>query len=176
MVIVEDTRQHRGKHEAKHEWWAAHGVEVVRRKLDTGDYMTDGSNITIDTKKGLAEIAGNIGGKAHGRFKRECVRAADAGLRLVVLIECVGYSNVSDVRTWTNTHCTKCMYRSQRRCDPSDARGKCMKHGTHKPIQGDRLSKAMQTMTDRYGVVFDFCRPRDAARRICELLGVKYKQ
>ena len=38
--IFEDTRQqvaHSDKHVTKHRWWAAHGVEVERVKLDAGD-------------------------------------------------------------------------------------------------------------------------------------------
>lgn len=174
-VIYEDTRQqmaHGDKHATKHRWWNAHSVEVVRRKLDTGDYMTDGSNVTVDTKKGLEEIAANIGGRAHRRFSDECKRAQESGLRLVVLVECVGYASMTDVRAWTNTHCRKC----GKACNPHDPRGKCMRHGTRKPIQGARLVKAMQTMAKRYGVEFVFVRPQDAARYICERLGVDYEQ
>lgn len=55
-----------------------------------------------------------------------------------------------------------------------DARGKCPRHGTRKPIQGPRLYKAMQTMSERYGVEFAFAKPNDSARYICERLGVRY--
>ena len=74
-VIYEDTRQQDGKHLQKQEWWKAHGIEVVRRKLDFGDYATDGSNVVVDTKRNVAEIAQNINGRQHARFKRECERA-----------------------------------------------------------------------------------------------------
>lgn len=174
-IIYEDTRQQAGKHEAKHEWWAAHGVTLERRRLDTGDYMRDGSNVTVDTKKGLEEIAQNIGGRSHRRFSEECKRAQRDGLRLVVLVENVGgFSSLRDVPRWTNTHCVKCSVRKAANCNPRDLKGKCAKHGTKKPIQGEQLCRAMATMTKRYGVVFDFCTPQDAARRVCEYLGVQY--
>lgn len=177
--LTEDTRQQcdaRGdKHAQKHKWWGAHGVTVVRRKLDCGDYMTDGSNITIDSKKGLDELAQNINGRNHDRFKRECVRAREAGLLLVVLVECAGYERLEDVAKWTNTHCVKCGTRRSAGCNPRDARGKCPRHGTRKPIQGPRLYKAMQTMSERYGVEFAFAKPNDSARYICERLGVGYE-
>ena len=172
-VIIEDTRQHAGKHDAKHEWFAAHGIEVVRRKLDSGDYMTASSNITVDTKASVDEIAGNISA-GHRRFRNECVRARDAGLRLVVLVENVqGFEKVADVYRWTNTHCATCHVRVSAHCAPREP-GKCLRHRKNKPMQGNRLAAAMTTMERKYGVRFEFCAPRDSARRICELLGVDY--
>ena len=172
-----DTRQQAGKHVLKDEWWAVHGVPTVRQKLDFGDYMTDGSNISIDTKRNIAEIAQNINGRNHERFKRECQRAQREGYRLVILVE--NRENVHDllgVTAWTNDHCRHCSHRKARKCSPLDPTGKCPRHGTRKPIQGPRLAKAMRTMSDRYGVEFMFCDPRDTARIICELLGVGYEQ
>lgn len=177
-TIIEDTRQqvhHGDKHAAKHRWWAAHGVDVVRKKLDFGDYTVAGSNIVVDTKRNVAEIAQNIGGRQHARFKDECVRAQEAGHRLYILVENVnGYHCLNNVNAWTNDHCKRCRYYKVHSCDPRRM-GKCKRHGTQKPIQGPRLAKAMQTMTERYGVVFLFCHPREAARVVCELLGVRYE-
>ena len=174
-VLWEDTRQHEGKHDAKEGWWAAHGVEVVRRKLDFGDYMREGSNVSVDTKRNVDEIAQNINGRSHARFRRECERARDAGFRLVVLVENRhGYREVADVRSWTNGHCRACRERRGGLCDPRDPRGRCPRHGTAKPIQGPRLALAMQTMSGRYGVEFALCAPGDAARAVCDLLGIEY--
>lgn len=174
-AIMIDTRQQAGKHEHKDRWFEEHGVETVRQKLDFGDYMVEGSNVSVDTKRNVAEVAMNINGRNHGRFKRECQRAQEAGCRLVVLVENLeGYEEVRDVRAWVNSHCAACAVYRQRRCIPRNPKGQCARHGTRKPIQGDRLSKAMETMERRYGVRFEFCHPRDAARRICELLGVDH--
>lgn len=170
-----DTRQQKGKHEIKNEWWALHGVSTVRVKLDFGDYMTEGSNISIDTKRGVNEIAQNINGRNHNRFKRECIRARDAGYRLVILVENLdGVSRLEDLQGWTNGHCCACGYYKRKSCDPHDGREKCIKHGTRKPIQGARLARAMSTMSERYGVRFEFCSPHESAKRICDLLGVRY--
>lgn len=174
-TILTDTRQHAGKHAIKDGWWASHGVSTIRTKLDFGDYMADGSNVSVDTKRSIAEIAQNINGRNHDRFKRECMRARDAGCRLVILVENrdkVG--DVDGVRKWMNDHCRACGTRRTAHCNPYDSQ-KCPKHGTRKPIQGPRLAKAMSTMSERYGVKFMFCHPRDTARIICELLGVKYE-
>ena len=174
-LIYIDTRQQRGKHEIKHSWLAAHGVSTELRTLDFGDYMTPGSNVSVDTKRDIDEVAKNINGKNHDRFKRECIRARDAGYRLVILVE--NHDNViclDDLKKWTNGHCLACNYYKRKTCDPTSG-GKCLKHGTRKPIQGERLARAMSTMSDRYGVRFEFCPPVEAARRICNLLGVDYQ-
>lgn len=171
-----DTRQHAGKHELKERWWREHGVPTVTEKLDFGDYMVEGSNVSVDTKRNVDEIAMNINGPNHDRFKRECVRARDAGCRLVVLVENrQGYTCIENVSKWTNGHCAHCLYRYRKLCSPK-AGGKCPRHNKRKPIQGGRLAKAMRTMETRYGVRFEFCRPEDAGRRVCELLGIDYEK
>jgi uncharacterized protein YukE len=94
-LIYEDSLNKIDKHVIKHEYWAAHGIDVVRTRfdgkhgvpVDFGDYYAEGSNRVVDTKRSIDEIAQNINGKSHDRFKRECQRAQAAGYRLVVLIE-----------------------------------------------------------------------------------------
>ena len=184
-VLYEDTLNKPTKHAIKHSWWSAHGVAIVRIRFDGtheqcpvsfGDYYAPGSNRVVDTKRSVDEIAQNINGKQHARFKRECQRAQGAGFRLVVLIENdLGYSSFGDVAAWTNGHCLKCGYYRGAKCEPRNSSTKCMKHGTKKPIQGDRLAKAMETMQGRYGVRFVFCKPQEAAEIICKLLGVMYE-
>lgn len=183
IVIIEDDRQQAGKHDNKHDWWGAHGVPYLSRdemiNLDFGDYMRgfdDGeldptSNISIDTKKGLGELSTNLG-RGHERFKREIRRANDAGYLLVVLIETTEAESIQDVRRWTNNHCASCRH-IKRDCDPRED-GVCLRHGTKKPLQGETIAKQMATMELSRGVRFEFCPPADSARRICEILGVKY--
>lgn len=172
-IIKCDTRQQAGKHENKMEWWASHKVPTITEKLDVGDYAVDGSNIVVDTKRGLLEMSANVCGKTseHNRVRREMERARDNGQRLYFLIECVGYGQLSDIARWTNDHCRHCKYA----CDPRNRREKCKKHGTRKPAQGDVLLKTLNTMARRYGCVFEVVNPKSSARRICELLGVPYE-
>ena len=165
-----DTRQQVGKHTAKERWWAEHGVPTIRSTLPFGDYARDGSNVCIDTKRSVDEIAQNVG-REHERFIRECKRARDAGWRLVVLIEDGRYIDRRKLGSWTNTHCVKCPQRYKRFCEPKRP-GKCGRHGTRKPMQGPQLLKALRTIEERYGVFFEFVKPQDSARRICELLGL----
>ena len=148
MVIQEDTRQQAGKHEAKHDWFAAHGVELVRSKLPFGDYALVPS-VAVDTKKDMEEIAANICGKEHTRFINECKAAKAAGCTLVILVEnTVGIRELSQVHTWINP---RAIY--SKNC-----------------VQGDRLQKAMETISERYGVRFEFCRPDESAERIIAIL------
>ena len=147
MVIIEDTRQQNGKHDIKHNWFVTHGISLVRCKLPFGDYAPP-PKVSIDTKRSIDEIAENIGND-HVRFKNECKAAQEAGCRLIVLVENdLGITDVSQVHTWENP---RSVYSS--RC-----------------IQGPRLQKAMETMHERYGVIFMFCTPEESAERILELL------
>lgn len=173
MRIIEDTRNKPGFHALKNEWFAAHGIEVVRRKLDTGDYSLDSdtAKIFVDTKRSVSEIAQNIS-RDHERFKRECLRARDANARLIVLVENEhGYLTIPDVARWVNDECRRCKYANV--CDKG-AKGPCMnprhKKSKRKPIQGPRLALAMQTMSERYGVEFMFCHPSQSAPIIASIL------
>ena len=175
-VIIEDTRQQTGKHDRKHEWWAAHGVDVVHHKLDVGDYMVEGGRSSVDTKRSVAEICSNVCGRQHTRFRNECLRAQEQGITLYVLIENVhGYQEIANVCGWVNSHCRACKYKRANLCEPRRS-GKCAKHGRKKPPQGPVLAKALKTMEQKYGVHFLFTAPQKAAQAVCDLLGVKYEQ
>ena len=151
MIIQEDTRQKAGKHDVKHDYFAEHGVELVRCKLPFGDYALVPS-ISIDTKENMDEIAMNICGSEHKRFINECKAAKAAGCSLVILVEnTLGITDISQVHKWINP---RVVYSS-----------KC--------VQGPRLQKAMETISERYGVRFLFCRPEDAGRIITEMLDGK---
>ena len=149
MFILEDTRQQQNKHIAKHDYFASEGIGVVRTKLPFGDYAFWGSVTAVDTKANVEEIAQNIGGKEHARFREECKLAKKLGGQLIVLVENEhGYRCVDDVVGWINPNCRK----------------------TARSIEGPRLATAMKTMAERYGVRFEFCSPEEAGKRILQLL------
>lgn len=154
MTIIEDTRQKAGKHDVKHECFSDMGVELVRCKLPFGDYAPI-PPISIDTKENLDEIANNICGKEHKRFINECKAAKAANCKLYILVEnTLGINDVSQVHRWENP---RSIY------SPN-----C--------VQGPRLQKAMETISERYGVTFLFCDPVRSAEIIRELIenaGVK---
>lgn len=181
-VIFEDTLNQDDKHATKHGWWEAHGVEVVRTRFDGkhgvpwsfGDYCRDGSNIVVDTKAHIDELASNLG-RDHDRFRREIARANEAGCLLVVLVETDEATCLEDVREWTNGHCRHCNRLYSKACVPTE-KGTCMRHGTKKPLQGPTLYEQMHTMEMTRCVRFEFVEPERSAERICELLGVKYEE
>ena len=150
MVILVDTRQKSGKHEIKDKYFEEHGIHTLRSKIPFGDYCFPPS-VSIDTKANMDEIASNIGSD-HKRFKNECIAARDAGCKLIILVEnTYGIESVNDVHKWINP---EIIYHP-------------------KAITGERLEKAMKTMSERYGVRFEFCKPEEAAGRIIELLGAQ---
>jgi len=52
MIILEDTRQQTGKHDAKHDYFEKHGIEIRRTKLYVGDYtLPTNQSVCVDTKK-----------------------------------------------------------------------------------------------------------------------------
>lgn len=150
ITLIEDTRQQHGKHDLKEQYFKDNDIAIIRSKLYIGDYSRlDNQLIVVDTKKDVVEIAANICGQQHERFRNECLRAQEYGIKLVVLIE-----EEADLDTW----------KSPRK-----------KNGTpYTHVSGKTLKKAMQTMTDKYGVEFDFCKKEDAGARIIELLGGEY--
>ena len=149
MYFIEDTRQKAGHHGGKHQYWSMNGHKVLRCKLPFGDYAPP-PRVAVDTKENMSEIAGNIGtASEHRRFRDELKAAQAFGCKLVILVENdEGIESVEDVRLWVNP-----------RLEYSP-----------KAITGERLSKAMKTMEERYNVRFEFCAPDEAGRRVVELL------
>ena len=88
MWIIEDSRQQAGKHELKHKAWADHGDKLIRCALPFGDYMAV-PPVSVDTKASMQEVAQNIGGSSaeHNRFRRELIKAQEAGCHLYILVE-----------------------------------------------------------------------------------------
>ena len=152
MTLIEDSRQQKTKHELKHAYWAEHGVRLFRSKLLVGDYALMPSLAKIvDTKASMAEIAQNIGGsrEEHQRFIRELKLAQEVGSKLFVLVENTeGIECIEHVISWHNPR--------------EEYSAKC--------IQGPQLAKAMRTIEGRYGCMFMFCTPEEAAETIIDLL------
>lgn len=171
-MIIEDTRQQEGKHRNISQWMEGHGVEFKPRAeaLPFGDYIADGSNVAVDTKKDVQELAMDVG-RDHKRFVRECERARDAGYRLVILVEeHPEYNDRDKLYTWVSYACRRC-----RKCRPLESGSRCAKF-RNKPMQGPTVAKIISRLETKYGVRFEFCRKADTARRICELLGVPYER
>ena len=164
MIIFEDTRQQAHKHDLKHRYFEAHGVKVVRQCLNVGDYtLPTNQSVCIDTKKGIKEVCQNLTSnkEEHERFRGDCERAQELGIRLIVLIEedatdgngRYAFNSVDDVCKWVNPRLKK----------------------YPRATTGGSLMKTMKTMNRKYGVEWMFCRSRDAGSKIIELLGEEQK-
>lgn len=152
MHLIEDTRQQKGKHELKHSYWRKLGVNMVRSALPFGDYAFI-SPIVVDTKASLFEIASNLF-QEHDRFRKECINAHNAGCQLVILVENNdGVDSLEALERWREPQEHYAMRKGKRR------------------ISGKRMAATMATMTERYGVRFEFCTPNEAGRRVIEILG-----
>lgn len=147
---MEDTRNQIGKHRNIQFYCKQNGIRIERCRLLVGDYMlagAGGGGISVDTKMGVPEIASNCF-QEHERFKAECVKAQECGIRLIVLIEEVPPGG--EVRNWVS---------------PLDRFGE-PKHKFN-PMT---LQKVMETMTERYGVQFRFCDGRSTGKVLMEIL------
>lgn len=151
MVLYEDTRQQAGKHRNIHAWCEREGIRIIRQALNVGDYQIAGKgDISVDTKQGVLELAGNVF-QDHERFRAECIRAQECGIRLIVLIE----ENLPGGRldlwrppiAWNGQPVA--------RFDPAV------------------LRKAMITMQKEYGVKFRFCDGRSTGRVLIDYLTEK---
>ena len=146
-MIIEDTRQKAQNHVLKNEYFKANDISVLRSKLPYGDYALP-PKVSVDTKQNVLEIAQNMCGaaKEKARFREECVLAQRAGAKLIILIEDERIGGVTDLF------------------------GKTIKLSSGKVIPGEQLARAMSVVTERYGVRFEFCAPKDTGKRIVELL------
>ena len=148
MIILEDSRQKPEKNVHIRQQLEGLGYRVERTKLWIGDYtFPTNQSVCVDTKKDMHEVENNLI-HDHERFKAECVRAKDAGVKLVILIQDQKLKQVSDVFGWFNL------------------RSKWSK----KAASGKQLAKMMYTMNQRYGVEWEFTTKDNVGKRIVELL------
>ena len=149
MVIFEDTRNKPEKNAHIRTQLESLGYDVKRTKIYCGDYtFPTNQSICIDTKKNMNEIESNLI-HDHERFKSECIRATEAGIKLIILIQDEKITQLSDVFGWYNP---RLRY-------------------SKKATTGRTLGKMMYTMRDRYGVTWEFCKKSKCGETIIRLLG-----
>ena len=141
-MLTCDSRERKNEHILR--YFDRHGIDYEIRKLDIGDYMLDGGAISIDTKRSVDELASNmLNRNDHARFLREAKRAADSGIKLIVLLETSKYKSIPDLREWRSKY---------------------------SGISGRSLMDAIYKTHISYGVEFLFCPKISTGRRIIELL------
>lgn len=143
---------------------------ICRRgdKLKKADLVGD-IKIAVDRKNSIDEICGNVCSttSAHERFRDEVILAKKCGCKFYVLIEDDKVTSLDDLEHWQNPREKKYFYYKALM-----AQGKKLRMILPKqpPASGKKLAKALRTMEEKYGVTFLFCKPKDAAARIVELL------
>lgn len=170
-VIVRDTRDKKGKHENVDSYLEGQSYHIVRSKLYVGDVsLLYNQSICIDLKQGLGEVESNLTSQ-HERFRSECQRAQEVGIRLIVLAEEPGIQNVDGVRGWRNPRRAY-----WNRIDREHSCGRMLHiHIPSKPpIDGKTMANIMETMTERYGVEWQFCGKDKTGERICDILGLEH--
>ena len=61
MILIEDSRQQRLKHNLKREYFRAKGIILRKEALDCGDYtLINDRSIVVDTKRDIQELIGDI--------------------------------------------------------------------------------------------------------------------
>lgn len=149
MTIQIDSREHKWELARIQRQLTTLGCKTIVSKLYVGDYQSlDNPRLVIDRKKDLQEICGNVT-QQHERFQRELVRAKEAGINLIILIEHGDdIKTLEDVYFWDNPRLMR----------------------SPKAINGKSLYKSLCTIRDRYNVRFEFCSKHDTGKKIMELL------
>ena len=142
IKVICDSKEKKNEHILR--YFDRHGIDYEIRKLDVGDYMFEGGTISVDTKRSVDELASNmLNRNDHARFLREAKRAADSGVKLIVLLETSKYKAIPDLATWRSKY---------------------------SGISGRSLIDAVYKTHISYGVEFLFCPKISTGRRIIELL------
>lgn len=149
MTIQIDTREHKFELARIQRQIEKRGVKTINSKLYVGDYQSlDNPRLVIDRKKDLQELCSNVC-QQHERFRRELVRAQEAGINLIILVEHGGdIRELEDVFFWDNPRIKD----------------------SPRATTGQALFRSLLTIRDRYGVRFEFCDKRHTGERIVELL------
>ena len=193
MKLIEDMGNKVAQHTVKNRWWASNGVDVIRLPLPVGDYIlvTDkvqdvidrktkrglepkkmdflGTySVSVDSKRDMNEIEGNIIGKSHARFRDELILAQNNNIQLYIVVENTdGIKSISDVFRYTSPRLLRWC-----RINKLHSEGKSLHVviNPKPPISGEKLAKCMLTMEKRYGVKFVFCKPAESGKVILDLL------
>ena len=168
MIIQQDTREQQGKKDHILKYFADNDIKVVRSKLFVGDWTRlDKQDICIDTKFGCAEVYSNIV-QQHVRFRDECIRAQQCGIKLIILVEDESITDLRGVEHWKNPRYIQwCKIRSMHEA------GKALnlKQPKQPPLSSIQLMDRMKVMAERYGIEWQFTPKAECGRRIVEILG-----
>ena len=149
MTIQIDSREHKWEMARIQRQLTAVGCKTIVSKLYVGDYQSlDNPRLVVDRKKDLLELCGNVC-QQHERFRRELLRAMDAGIQIIILVEHgPDITRLEDVFFWDNPRLKE----------------------SPKATTGESLYRSLLTIRDKYNVRFEFCTKKETGKRIMELL------
>lgn len=193
MILISDKGQQKGKHTEKELYWENHGIEIIDAPLPCGDYIIANNkvmdvifrkekrgipvkkmdflgtyDVTVDTKKDIQELVGNVCGPQHARFRDELILAQNNGIKLYVLVANLdGVMNLSNLENWENPRLARY---EKIKFMHDQGRWKSIKLPKGKPTSGTTLMKACRTMEKKYGAEFLFCHNSEQGAKVIELL------
>lgn len=137
------------------------GIGYYISKLYVGDYMNlDNPRVVVDRKQNLTELCANVC-QQHERFRKEIIRANEAGIHLIILVEHGhGIEKLEDVIWWVNPRSVKRVRRADGSWRSIDT----------KATTGVTLYNILHTMQNKYNIEFRFCNKCDTGREIVRLL------
>ena len=198
MIIYEDIGNKLGQHVIKNNYWKSQGVEVKRVPLPAGDYILQNAKVedvisrkakrnvdlkkmdfvgtytvSVDTKKDIGELVGNVCGKQHARFRDECILAMNNGIQLYILIENRDHiSCIEDLFHWHNPQLDVMKNSDELIGFTRSGFPRYRKVRKYpKATTGGRLAKSLITMEKKYNAKFLFITPEESGAKILELLG-----
>lgn len=114
-------------------------------------------SIAVDSKNSILELAGDVCGPDHDRFRDECIMAQNNGIKLVILVENEdGITTLKELHQWVNPRLWIKKY--GRQVYP-------------KAVRGVTLMKACMTVEKKYECLFLFCTPQEAGCMVLQILG-----
>ena len=173
-VVVIDTREKPRAIKSIVAYFDRIGLKHISSKLYVGDYqlLSNGMKV-VDRKQNLLEVTGNLT-RQHDRFVAEAVRAHEAGIELVVLVEegpkvrCL-----EDVRNWINPRrYSYCLQNGipVRGNVEANIKEYMSSGGRKQPTPGPQLYKTMKTVAEEYHIRWEFCDKRNTGKKILEIL------
>lgn len=149
MNIQIDTREKARAIKKITAYFDSHDIKHYSSKLYVGDYMSmDNPRLIVDRKQDLREVYQNLCHQ-HKRFTQELKKAAEVGIKLIILIEHGGeIKTIEDVKGWYNPQLDKTPY----------------------AWDGERLYKVMKTVALKYGTEWRFCDKDSTGAEIARLL------
>ena len=170
MQIQVDTREHKKEWKrVQKQFDKMEDIQYFRSKLYVGDYQSlDNPRLVVDRKKDLQELWGNVT-QQHERFQGELVRAMQAGIQVIILVEHgTGINCLEDVWFFYQPEMKRYRWKTVKL---NGENKKVRESYMQKAIEGERLYKSLSTMRDRYNVRFEFCSKKETGKEIIRILG-----